>query len=234
MVTNGLDIVDMLLFNVEIQEKEFSEPLRTISFDSKLLAEDEYQLAVADIKKTWHRLDANGKKVSLLKFVAGFHDGHTAIWPFEPATDFKYFPVSLYAFSNGYFVIDIAGQHAAVKKFRLVSINGVPMKEVYNKVKPYLAVENEWGSMDRFQVAGMNANILLHEKIISNDRSAVFTFVDPGGKKVDRIIESTPWFVYAYWMFLKPVPNTSPSMISNFRKDWYWYSYDSLSRDFYI
>ena len=84
--------------------------------------------------------------VELMRLTAllGERDGHSGIFPLDPAHErrFNLYPIRLYRFSDGYFVVDAIDRPELVGA-RLVSIAGRPVEEVARVVASLVPADNE-------------------------------------------------------------------------------------------
>jgi hypothetical protein len=84
--------------------------------------------------------------VELMRLTAllGERDGHSGIFPLDPAHErtLHLYPVRLYGFSDGYYVVDAIGRPELVGA-RLASIAGRPVEEVAREVRSLVPADNE-------------------------------------------------------------------------------------------
>lgn len=93
------------------------------------------------------RIEADGARhgcVELMRLVAllsrAGRDGHSVVWPMQA----HYLPLQLYRFEGGWFVVDAEpAEHARIGA-RVVSIGGVPVEEVCNRLASLLTRDNDW------------------------------------------------------------------------------------------
>jgi hypothetical protein len=84
--------------------------------------------------------------LELARIVALAGDGHTNISPTrDPAIGFRTLPVALYLFRDGLYVRAAHRIHADLTGARVLRIGDAAADEAYNRVRPYIARDNEMG-----------------------------------------------------------------------------------------
>ena len=80
--------------------------------------------------------------MQLTRLVGSLHDGHSALFPFQPATGFHMFPLQLAVFSDGIYVIDASPAYAFLVGLRLTDIGNSPVGAVYAQMASYVGADN--------------------------------------------------------------------------------------------
>src|SRR5439155_19621517 len=110
------------------------------------LAPDRFDTAVADLAGRARSLNDDELLVGLMRLAAlpGVRDGHTGIFPLNPANrrTLHAYPVRLYAFSDGVYVVGQAGGSDLLRA-RLVAVNARPLDEVVAAVRPLVPHDND-------------------------------------------------------------------------------------------
>jgi hypothetical protein len=92
-------------------------------------------------------------------------DGHTAAWPKQAS----YLPVQLYGFSDGWFVVAADGGHADLLRARVLSIGGVPIDELCERLAPFLSRDNVWSLRARLALALTLPSLLRGAEVVDAD-----------------------------------------------------------------
>jgi len=82
--------------------------------------------------------------VELARLGAMIGDGHTAL-RLTDVPDLGRCPLHLERFQDGIFVRAIAEEHGRLAGARLHAIDGVPVEEAWDAVRPVISRDNEWG-----------------------------------------------------------------------------------------
>jgi hypothetical protein len=104
-----------------------------------------FQSVVNDAAARAGELSENELLVELMRIAAlpGTGNGHTGIFPGDPShkRDLHLYPLRLYEFPNGTFVVDEAGMRGLVGA-RVTAVGGVPYAEVAMRVSPLVPHDN--------------------------------------------------------------------------------------------
>jgi hypothetical protein len=119
-------------------EQMHPDPYRAIS-------KAQFEAAVEDLATRTPELSRDEILVGMLRIVAllGPRNGHTGIFPADPsnARELHLYPLRLYDFPDGLFVVDAADR--SLVHDRLVSVNGMPLDQVLARVRPLVPRDNE-------------------------------------------------------------------------------------------
>lgn len=143
-------------------------------------------------------LSPNEARVEAMKLVAlaGPRNGHTGIFPLgENARPFRLYPMQLYRFADGLFVIGELGAGNLVGA-RLVEIEGLPVAEVEARVRPAVARDNDWDLAARLPEFLVTADVLEGVGVTPTDDSATFTLETRAGAR--RAVTLHPLAAGAY------------------------------------
>lgn len=117
--------------------------------------------------------------VGLMRLAAlpGPRDGHTAIFPFDQhARTLHVYPFRLYDFPDGLYVVGSTGGEDLTGR-RLTAIDGTPIDEVVEQVRPLVPRDNESGFRWLMPEYVSTAEVLRGLGIVDGD-SATFAFAD--------------------------------------------------------
>lgn len=200
-----------------------------------LVAQEDFKKAVEEFRAKIDGLNDDECKIEFLKLSAMANDGHTMLFPVDFAADFHFFPVSIYYFSDGYYVVKAADQYQSAVGKKVVKVGNLPIEEVFQKLKTFIGAENDWNKRDRFQMyLGVMAELLHTQKIIEEKNICSLTLQDEDGKEFVKDIKSEPFFTYFYWSIIRSAGNEISPVFPNFREDWYWFKYDEQTENLYL
>jgi hypothetical protein len=127
--------------------------------------------------------------VGLMRLAAlpGPRDGHTAIYPFDQhARTLHVYPIRLYDFPDGLYVVGSIGDEDLTGR-RVTAIEGTPIDEVVEHVRPLVPHDNESGLRWLLPEFVATAEVLRGLGIVEGD--ATFSFAD-GSEAVLQPIEA--------------------------------------------
>jgi hypothetical protein len=152
--------------------------------------------------------------VMRLAALAGARNGHTGVFPLHAnARSYRLYPLHLYRFADGFFVIGELGATNATAT-RLVAVDGVPVEEVAAKIAPYVSRDNDWDLAARLPEYMVVAELLRVVGVTRSPSTAVFTLEEPGGGRRDVTLEPVSAGTYAaafgYSGRLQAAPRLAP------------------------
>jgi hypothetical protein len=136
--TTGQAAADVRLLVQRIEEIH-PDPWHAIS-------EADFKAAAMDLETEIAGLTPDEQLVELMRLTAllGERDGHSGIFPLDAEHErtLHLYPLRLYEFSDGVFVVDAIDRPELVGA-RVVSIAGRPVEEVLDAVRPLVPADNE-------------------------------------------------------------------------------------------
>ncbi|HMI29476.1 MAG TPA: alpha/beta hydrolase [Gaiellaceae bacterium] len=162
------------------------------------LAPARFDAAVDELAGKAGSLDADELLVGLMRLAAlpGVRDGHTGIFPLDPASrrELHAYPIRTYSFSDGVYVVGQAGGSDLLRA-RVVAVNDHPLADVLTAVRPLVPHDND-SSLQLRVTTYLNTPEVLHGLQLAPDVGALrFTF-ERDGRRFDA--ELTPLPVRAY------------------------------------
>ena len=122
-----------------------------------------FQAAADDLAARADSLSPDELLVELMRFsnLLGERDGHSGIFPLDSSNRrvLHLFPLYLYKFRDGLFVVSAPGRRELVGS-RLLAIDGIPAEELERQVRPLVPRDNEATRDDRFMSFMLTAEIL--------------------------------------------------------------------------
>ena len=142
-------------------------------------------------------LEPHERLVELMRFaaLAGVRDGHTGIFPLDPAhrRALHLFPLRLYDFPDGIHVVAEVGRRRGLVGRRVVAVNGIPIREALRRVRPLVPRDNDWSLRARAVQWLLTAEVL-HGLGLSDD-SLRATFTLAAGRELE--LRAVPARTYA-------------------------------------
>jgi hypothetical protein len=200
----------------------------------EMVDRNEFEYRAAKLEGEVPDLDENTIKMELYKLVALPNDAHSFPNVFTHKLDWHALPFKLWLFNDGVYVLDAGRKHRHLVGARLLEIEGSAVMHVYERLRPYLAAENEFGWKDRFVNCLSIVEFLHAEGIIDDPARFEMTFETSDGLKITQEIEPHHYVPVLYWSSIRPVENDVPYVVPNDRKDKWWFEYRDDSGTLYL
>ncbi|MEQ1677536.1 MAG: tetratricopeptide repeat protein [Chitinophagaceae bacterium] len=188
----------------------------------------------AEVDKLYKAMPAmqnHERMAGLARIVSLFKYGHTSIgWRQGP---FKYSvaPVNFYWFSDGIYVEGTDKKYANIAGAKLVKVEGVPLRQVLEAIKPLVPAENE----QYFKGYGLDFLTIpeaLHAQGVAKELKTTVTYTfEKDGKMMEQTVTSIPSFhlprTYGFaipgtdWVSIRDTKST-PYYLKNLDKNYYF------------
>jgi Peptidase family S41 len=173
-----------------------------------------FRSAVERASAAANELSENELLVELMRLAAlpGIGNGHTGIFPGDPQhrRDLHLFPLRLYAFPGGTYVVDEKGK-AGLVGARVTAIGGVPYAEVARRVRPLVPHDNASNLQGLLPHYVLTAEVLDGLGIADGVSPLEFTFTQ-GGRP--RTMTLSPVSARSYVAtFRDPIHGHYPSLL---------------------
>jgi Peptidase family S41 len=123
----------------------------------------------------------------LLRVIAslGARNGHTGLFPLDPGhrSELHLYPLRLYDFADGVFVVDEAGDLGVVGS-RLIAIEGMPLERVLDLVRPLVPHDNPSNVRGLAPHFALVSEVLEGLHVTDGSGRVEFTFERPGRERV--------------------------------------------------
>jgi len=160
--------------------------------------------------------------LEILRIVATVGDAHTQAVP--PATmALRLVPLRLYWLADGFYVVGATPEYQDLVGSRVVQIGDVPIRDVCDRVKPFVAHETESGFWIRSWLYLLSPNILRQLSVLGDARAGAYTFERPDGTRTTRELDTIGSDTY-----FSVVPDTLPANEPLYRRHadaFYWFEY---------
>ncbi|MCK4548754.1 MAG: tetratricopeptide repeat protein [Candidatus Krumholzibacteria bacterium] len=184
-----------------------------------------FEARAAALEDAIPRLSENSIKMELYKLLALPNDAHSFPNVFTHKLDWHALPFKFWLFNDGVYVLDAGREHRDLIGARLVEIGDAPIAEAYKRLRPYLAAENEFNWKDRFIHCLSIVEFLHAARIVDDPRALYMTFETRDRLKITVEVETYHYIPVMYWSSFRTIDNDLPYMLSNDRRDNWWFTY---------
>ena len=168
--------------------------------------EPAFQTAADELAARANDLSPDQLLVELMRFscLLGERDGHSGIFPLDSAQPrvLHVFPLYLYKFSDGLFVVAAPGREALVGS-KVLALDGIPADELERQVRPLVPRDNEATRDDRFMSFLLTAEVLHGLGLRAGTGPAAFTLQRPGA--APQQVTVAPVTAAAYVRLMQPL-----------------------------
>ncbi len=175
------------------------------------------------LKDNLSLLDDTGRFVEFVKLVASIGDPHTSIAFTAPV---HWFPIQVYQFKEGTYVVAAGGEYADIVGWRLMSIGGAALEEIYQNLIPTVAHENEAMLKTGLTEVIRCAEVLKHYGYVDSLSEGNFVFQDQDGQCRDVLMATSLNILNYGTVRMEYLLDHPPTALS--RQDLgksYWYRY---------
>ncbi len=159
----------------------------------RALSEKQFQLKLDELNNNSHR---ESRKYSITRLMSALstltssgRDSVTGIWPLQDATSFHVFPLQLYWFNDGIYIIGTDNANKELLGYQLTEIAGLSVKNVIQKVKPYVNQVNPiW--IKNLAPLYMMIPEVIESAGISRGLQVAITVVNKQGKPENKLIKA--------------------------------------------
>jgi len=192
------------------------------------ISKSKFEARVKDINNNIPNMNRSQIILSFMSLVATIgnqgRDGHTGLWPYQATANFNLYPIRLYWFKDGIYVVDSDDTELIGSK--LESINGYPTEDLLKAVDIFITRDGPMWVKSWAPVHILSPEFQVALGFADNAKSAVFTFSNPG-KTTSKSLFSVPHTKYhkrfpmLLWTGALPEANTPHYL--NRKDDYYWY-----------
>lgn len=163
------------------------------------ISKEEFDAAVAQLDTLIPSLSSNQILVRFAQLVALVGDGHTSFLPGEQLKYvFHYFPIRLWSFSDGIYVISTTKDYQHLLGKRVIQIDDTAIEDVYDLISTTIGADNdmEYTYTIPFQIRRPE---LLNALGISNTLKEAEFFFNDGSSEIlaggtEEEVDSQDWF----------------------------------------
>lgn len=131
--------------------------------------------------------------LAMVELVASLGDSHTMAWfPQSAQAEMPILPVQVDWFEDGLHLMAAPASLSAYLGRRIVSIGGLPVEEVVEKLSALISHDNEVFLKNQFRGFVSYADALKYAGVIEETGAAAFVFAEEGGEQEAVNIEAVP------------------------------------------
>ena len=212
------------------------------SFLFKNISAKEFDAQVDELNQAIPCMQDHEILAGFARIVSAFKYGHTDIGWTQSPIKFHIAPFNFYWFSDGVYVEGTDKKYAALAGAKLTRVEGMPVMEALEKIKPLVPAEND----QYFKAYGLDFLAVpeaLHAQQISQSlkKSVTYTF-EKDGKTLEQTIPAVEAFRFPRkYGFVSPGnnwvsvrnSNSTPSYLKNLDRI-YYYEYLPVSKTLYV
>jgi tetratricopeptide (TPR) repeat protein len=203
------------------------------------MTHEEFETAVKSLDQRIPNLSRNQIIVELARIVALIGDGHTYVDLQEPPTSFRHYPLRLYWFPDGVYVLGADKRYAALVGGRIVKLGKVSGQEAYDAVSKIVQRDNE------FQVKSLTPFYMCQAEVLDglgmvDNLEAVPLTVEKNGVQTTVILKPEAGFLSdnefvhpADWVDARDPASPTPLWLKDPANP-YWFEYLKDSRTLYV
>ena len=172
--------------------------------------------------------------VGMARVIAPLHDGHTQLGlSWDDAIGFRRYPISLYVFADGIHVRATTPALRDLAGARVVSIEGMPIDHVVERMRPIIHGDNESTFIDVLPSRLVLAEVLKAVGVAKSSEQAEFAFAVQDGRIVSRRLTPLPRSVTFDAIDARDASQPLPLYRQHPEKP-YWFEYVESSHMMYV
>ena len=203
------------------------------------MTREQFDAAVKHLDERIPTLSRNQIVVEITRIVAMIGDGHTYAELNQPPTNFRHYPLKLYWFSDGVYVLKGDKKYAAAVGGRIVKLGKVSGKDAYDAVSKVVPHDNEfqirWMTPFYMSLAEMLDGLGLVDNLdavpLTVEKDGVQTTVilkpEAGDLSLDEFVLPADWVDARDPVSPQPLWQKDPV-------NYYWFTYLADSRTLYV
>lgn len=195
------------------------------------LPKADFEREVKSLETKIPQLSDDEITVALMTIVAKIGDSHTTVRHSKPT--FSTFPVSIFRFKEGWYVLGADEKYKEIVGARLVKVGKMPVEKVVAKVSEVIAAENEYWLWSSVNASLQTAEILQAKGVIENKESAQFGFIKDG-KPLTVEIKSVPPANMNGIKLVRLSEQIKPTLALKNPQQFYWFEHLPEAKTLYI
>jgi len=172
--------------------------------------------------------------MEFFRLVALPNDAHSTPLVFFPCFDLHAYPIRIYGFEDGWYIVDAGRSYRQLIGAKLLKIGSANMEDIFHQFPPYLAAESSSAKLDRCTYLALTPEWLKTQGFIREIQQAPFTLEKANGEQVTVVIPSVKMLNCMYWGYIRRIDNNQPPVFNNYRKYPYLFKLLEESKTLYI
>ena len=186
-----------------------------------LVSEEQWKSTVEEIERRIPSLTDSEILMELFRLSALPNDNHSFPFIMIPCFGLHSFPLVVYGFPEGWYVVNAGREYTDLIGARLLTIGGQRIDDIYRRYPLLLAAENGQSRKERFTYSVMLAEWLVYHGIIDDTGEAEFMLEGPDGVSMAVSIPSVQFYRQFLWSNLNSIGNAEPPVFTNPRRAFY-------------
>jgi hypothetical protein len=199
--------------------------------------EKDFKAAIAKLDADIPYLTDEQIQIELIRIVA-LIDGHTRIFPFQPAINIHLYPLRLYAFSDGIFVIQAQAPYQNAVGKRLLRLGKLDIDAAYQRIAPLTSRDNEMTVKLQIPLYLIMSEALHALGVVDDVHQPGFVVVDGSGQETvlnPQPISSGAYRAWSNGGFFVGLPQQPEPLTLQHRYDEnFWFTWLEDSKTLYI
>jgi hypothetical protein len=216
-------------------------------------SQSEFESAIKELDMNIPYLTNDQMVMEFMRIAALPKDGHTFLFPFQDSAGFQLYPLRLYLFSDGLFVVDAQAPYQEAVGAKVLRIGNVDIEDAQQKLQPYISYDNEMSARLIMPIRLIMPEALEALGIIEDIEMPMYLLED--GSRVQFNLNPAPISIDAYrqWNFpeekaANQIPDVfdeltflsglqqqpEPLSLSARYAENFWYTYLEASQTLYI
>lgn len=190
------------------------------------VSKSEFRLRVAALQATIAMFSDDEIRLRLMALVAMIGEGHTTLnfTPFYQGDNgWRLYPLSVAWLEEGWYVVGAQAENQQLLGAQLVAINDMPINDVFDRVAPLVAADNDVQRRTTGATLLLTAEVLAGLDIVENMDSARFAFILLEGTNVEVPLAATPPATLQLQGIQPQVPMRETPLALRNPDRWYWY-----------
>ena len=202
-----------------------SSQMRTIHPDIySMISKSSLDSLENEIKERIPNSDDSDILMDLFQFTAAPNDAHTFPFIFFPCFDLHNFPIQIYDFPDGWYVVEAGRGYKELIGSKIINIESQDIDDIFEKYPVFLGVENKQSRKERFTYMVAIPEWLKYHKIVDDINNVNFTFESQDGEQFIKTLPSYKYYLPFIWSSIMAIENEKPHVFTNPRKNWYQFT----------
>lgn len=216
-------------------------------------SQSEFESTIRELDMNIPYLTNEQMVMELMRIAALAKDGHTFLFPFQDAAGFHLYPLRLYLFSDGLFVVDAQEPYQEAIGAKVLRIGGMDIEDAQQKLQPYISYDNEMSARLIMPIRLIIPEALEALGIIEDPEMPMYLLEDGSGVQFNLNPAPIPIDAYRKWNFpeekaANQIPDVfdeltflsglqqqpEPLSLSARYAENFWYAYLEASQTLYI
>lgn len=194
------------------------------------LSKEEFNNEINDLKQSLSKMSDDEIEMGINKIMASIGDAHTG----ANISSEKMFPIDLYWFDDGIYVINTIDEYEQINYKKLIKINDKPIEEVVKSISEVMPHDNDAGIKSQINFYLVMPTVLKALKITDKDDNIKFTFEDRNGKTIEMNLQTLSFDAVYNGVIGKGKDGQSVPLYMKNKDKAYWYEYLKDSKTLYF